>query len=96
MATISTYVDVDVDPDDLEDDEIAEEFFRRMNRESFKEMVKRDYPLEHADIVEKAPVEVDHVARAEECYIRKQYQDVLIHLERALGWNGLSNMRLVK
>lgn len=96
MPTISTYVDVDVDPDDLEDDEIAEEFFRRMNRTSFKEMIKKDYPLEYADVIEKAPVEVDHVARAEEYYSRGQYQDALIHLERALGWNGLSNMRLVK
>jgi hypothetical protein len=102
MPTVT--VDVDVDLDDIYDDELIEEFVRRVRKnQSFRKEIMDEWKDEMNEVFdvlikETFPDQVPPTERALEYFQLRDYQEALIHLERALGkeWLGLSDLRVTK
>ena len=86
------YSSIDFDADEyvdaISDDVFIAEFFDRFNDYSFKQELKKRCPLHNAMIIE------DDLTTAEMYYNQKNYPEMMVYLERALGWKGLEKLKV--
>lgn len=102
MPTVT--VDVDVDMYDVYDDELIEEFIKRAKRDQdFRNDIMENYTDDMNEVFEllikqSFPDQVPPTELALDYFRRRDYQEALHHLERALGpeWHGLSDLRITK
>lgn len=86
------YASIDFDADEyvdaISDSVFVAEFYSRFNDYSFKQELKKYGPLRETMIME------DDLSTAEMYYNQKNYKEMLIYLERALGWKSLEKLKV--
>ena len=89
---IDTTVEIDVDEYayDMDDDTIINEFFHRLRHGSTAFDEKAREHMKNAEFFEVAY----NLEEAKYLFERKQYGDMMIHLERYLGWKGLDKLKV--